>query len=76
VPPKKGWNFATIRFIEDLARVLREGGQHRNDADTSVHSFEVIQALARSAHRGGIVKLPLPRDGSDPLADLLASQTR
>jgi predicted dehydrogenase len=73
VPPEKGWNLATIRFIEDLARVLREGGQHRNHADTSVHSFEVIQALARSVHRGGIVELPLPRDGSDPLGELLAS---
>jgi predicted dehydrogenase len=76
VPPDKGWNLATIRFIEDLARVLREGGQHRNHAETSVHSFEVIQALARSAHRGGIVKLPLPRDGSEPLGELLASHAR
>src|SRR5205807_6302193 len=73
VPAEQGWNLATIRFIEDLARVLREGGTHRNNAETSLHSFEVIQALALSAHRGGIVELPLPRDGSEPLGDLLAA---
>jgi predicted dehydrogenase len=71
VPPEKGWNLATIRFVDDLVRVLRDGGQHRNGAETSLHSFEVIQALALSALRGGIVELPLPRDRGEPLADLL-----
>lgn len=74
VPPESGWNLATIRFIEDLARVLREGGTHRNHAETSLHSFEVIQALALSAHRGGIIQLPLPRDGREPLGELLAAK--
>lgn len=73
VPPEKGWNRATIRFIEDLVRVLREGGTHRNNAETSLHSFEVIQALALSARRGGIVTLPLARNGEDPMAALLAA---
>lgn len=68
----EGWNNATIRFTEDLARVVREGGTHRNHAETSHHSFEVIQALAESARRGGIVELPLPREGRDPLGELLA----
>jgi predicted dehydrogenase len=67
----EGWNNATIRFTEDLARVVREGGQHRNHAETSHHTFEVIQALAESARRGGIVELPLPREGRDPLAELI-----
>jgi predicted dehydrogenase len=68
----EGWNNATIRFTEDLVRVVREGGEHRNGAQTSLHSFEVIQALAESARRGGIVELPLPREGRDPLGELLS----
>jgi predicted dehydrogenase len=70
----EGWNRATIRFIEDLVRVLREGGTHRNNAATSLHSFEVIQALALSVLRGEAVELPLPRDGGDPLGELLAAR--
>jgi predicted dehydrogenase len=69
-----GWNRATIRFIEDLANVLVNGGTHRNHAETSLHSFEIIQALALSALRGGTVSLPLPRDASQPLADLLVAR--
>lgn len=69
------WNHATIKFIEDLARVVREGGTHRNNAETSLHSFEIIQALAKSAHHGGWVDLPLPRDGTDFLGELLAART-
>src|SRR5262249_14511896 len=49
VPPENGWNLATIRFVEGLVRALQEGGTHRNAAETSLHSFEVIQALALSA---------------------------
>lgn len=71
---EEGWNQATIRFNEDLARVVREGGVHRNNAETSHHSFEVIQALAKSVHDGGWIDLPLPRDGTDFLGELLASQ--
>jgi myo-inositol 2-dehydrogenase/D-chiro-inositol 1-dehydrogenase len=70
----EGWNNATIRFTEDLVRVVREGGEHRNGAKTSHHTFEVIQALAESARRGGIVELPLPREGRDPLGELLAGR--
>lgn len=69
----EGWNQATIRYTEDLARVVREGGQHRNCAETSHHTFEVIQALAESANKGGIVTLPLPREGRDPLGELIAA---
>jgi predicted dehydrogenase len=69
----EGWNNATIRFTEDLARVVREGGTHRNNAVTSHHTFEVIQALSESARRGGIVELPLPREGRDPLGELIAA---
>jgi predicted dehydrogenase len=69
----EGWNNATIRFTEDLVRVVREGGKHRNGAETSHHTFEVIQALAESANRGGIVALPLPREGRDPLGELIAA---
>ncbi len=74
VPPETGWSRATIRFVEDLVRVLREGGQHRNNATTSHHSFEVIQALALSALEGGVVELPLPRAGRNPLGELLAAR--
>jgi hypothetical protein len=59
---------------EDLVRVVREGGEHRNGAKTSHHTFEVIQALAESARRGGIVELPLPREGRDPLGELLSGR--
>jgi predicted dehydrogenase len=69
-----GWANATIKFIEDLARVVRDGGQHRNHADTSHHTFEVIHALAESARLGKVVELPLARAGRDPLADLLAAR--
>lgn len=70
----EGWSNATIRFTQDLARVVREGGEHRNGARTSHHTFEVIQALAESARTGGIVELPLPREGRDPLGELLAAR--
>ena len=74
IPTAEGWNFATMRFTEDLVRVVRDGGEHRNGAETSLHSFEVIQALAKSAHDGGWVELPLPRDGTDYLGELLAAR--
>jgi predicted dehydrogenase len=67
----EGWRQATIRFTEDLVRVVKEGGEHRNHAATSHHTFEVIQALAESANKGGVVELPLPREGRDPLGELL-----
>src|SRR5262249_18333535 len=73
-----GWNRATIRFVEDLVRVLRAGPEkasHRNRAQTSHPSFEVIQALALSALEGRIVELPLPREGRDPLGELLAAHS-
>jgi predicted dehydrogenase len=66
-----GWNRATQAFIQDLARVVNEGGTHRNNAATSLHSFEVINALAESVRRGGKVELPLPRNGTDYLGRLL-----
>jgi predicted dehydrogenase len=73
-----GWNRATIRFVEDLVRVLQAGPEkasHRNSAQTSHHSFEVIQALALSALEGRIVEPPLPREGRDPMGELLTAHS-
>lgn len=67
----ESWNAATGRFIEDLVRVLNEGGTHRNNALRSLAGFEAIQAIYRSVLVRDSVELPLPEDAT-PLDDLLA----
>jgi predicted dehydrogenase len=67
---QQGWDKATIRFYQDLARVLREGGEHRNNADASLRGFEIIQAIYQAAVSRELVKPPLPA-AADPLAELM-----
>ncbi|MGI5819342.1 MAG: Gfo/Idh/MocA family protein [Armatimonadota bacterium] len=68
---RSSWEDATARFIEDLVRVLNEGGTHRSDARRSLTGFEVIQAIYQSVLDRDSISLPLPDDVT-PLDDLLA----
>jgi len=68
---REAWNAATGLFIEDLVRVLQEGGTHRNNAERSLAGFEAIQAIYQSVLERDSVELPLPDDAT-PLDDLLA----
>ncbi|MEW6360325.1 MAG: Gfo/Idh/MocA family oxidoreductase [Planctomycetota bacterium] len=55
------WNAATPRFIEDLCRVLRDGGEHRNNARESLAGFEIITALYQSVLSKSAVALPVDK---------------
>ncbi len=68
---RESWNAATGRFIEELVRVLVDGGTHRNAAARSLQGFEVIQAIFKSVLDRDSVEPPLPA-GATPLEDLLA----
>jgi len=69
---RESWDNATPRFYEELARVVREGGTHRNNAKRSLAGFECLQAIFKSCMDRDSVTLPLP-DGVTPLEDLLAA---
>lgn len=56
------WNAATPRFIEELAQVLRDGGEHRNNARVSLQGFEIITALYQSVLSKSAIDLPVDRD--------------
>jgi predicted dehydrogenase len=56
------WNAATPRFVEELVKVLREGGEHRNNARVSLQGFEVITALYQSVLSKSAVPLPVDRN--------------
>lgn len=70
---REGWDQATIRYYQDLGRVLREGSEHRNNADASLKGFEIIQAIYQSALNRDRVTPPLS-DDADPLAEIMANQ--
>ena len=56
------WNAATPRFIEELVQVVRDGGEHRNNARTSLAGFEIITALYQSVLSKSAIVLPVDRD--------------
>lgn len=55
------WNAATPRFVGELVRVLRDGGEHRNNAQESLRGFEIIQAIYQSVLSHAAVPLPMDR---------------
>jgi predicted dehydrogenase len=67
---QQGWDNATIRYYQDLARVLSDGGEHRNNADASLRGFEIIHAIYQAAVSRELVKPPLPAE-ANPLAQLM-----
>ena len=56
------WNAATPRFIGELAQVLRDGGEHRNNARTCLTGFEIITALYQSVLSKSAIALPVDRN--------------
>jgi len=64
------WNAATPRFIQELADVLRNGGEHRNNARESLRGFEIITALYQSALTRSAVALLVDRNIT-PLEELV-----
>ncbi len=64
------WNAATPRFIQELADVLRNGGEHRNNARESLRGFEIITALYQSVLTRSAVALPVDRNIT-PLEELI-----
>jgi len=56
------WNAATPRFIEELCAVLRDGGEHRNNAQESLKGFEIITALYQSVLSKSAVELPVDKN--------------
>lgn len=71
---REGWNITTLRYYEELARVLAEGGEHRNNARVALKGFEVIHAIYQSVLTKERVNPPIPED-SDPLAELMKEVT-
>ena len=55
------WNAATPRFVQELANVLRDGGEHRNNATESLAGFEIITALYQSVLSKSAIDLPVDR---------------
>jgi len=53
------WNAATPRFIQELVQVVRDGGEHRNNARTCLEGFEIITALYQSVLSKSAVSLPV-----------------
>ena len=67
----QGWDNATLNFYRELVQVERSGGTHRNDARVSLHGFEIIHGMYRSALIHERVPVPVP-GGIDPLAEIMA----
>lgn len=72
---QEGWKIATLRYYEELARVLAEGGEHRNDAHVALKGFEIIQAIYQSVLTRERVHPPISED-ADPLAKLMKEVTQ
>ena len=56
------WNAATPRFIQELVDVVSNGGEHRNNAATSLESFSIITALYQSVLSKSAIELPVDRN--------------
>ncbi len=69
----EGWNASTIRHYEEVAKVLREGGEHRNGAEPSLHGFEIIHGIYTSAVVGDQVQVPVVGGDAEPIQTLLAA---
>ena len=71
-----GWDASTIRHYEEVAKVLREGGEHRNGAEPSLQGFEIIHGIYTSALVGDLVKVPVTGGDEEPIETLLAPARR
>jgi len=67
-----GWNAATIRHYQEVVKVLREGGEHRNGAAPSLAGFEIIHGIYTSALVGDVVNVPVVGGNEEPIESLLA----
>lgn len=72
----EGWDASTIRHYDEVAKVLREGGEHRNGAEASLHGFEIIHGMYTSAVVGDQVKVPVVDQDEEPIETLLAAVRR
>lgn len=68
---QESWDRATPLYYEELVRVVKEGGEHRNNARRALMGFECLHGMFKSVMDRDSIKLPLP-DGITPLEDLLA----
>lgn len=67
----QGWDAATIRHYDELARVLFHGGEHRNGAAPSLNGFEIIHAVYSSALVRDRVPVPFTGGDEDPVETLM-----
>lgn len=67
----QGWDAATIRHYDEVAEVLRNGGEHRNGAGPSLNGFEIIHGIYSSAVAKDRVQIPVIGGDEPPIDTLL-----